>query len=290
MPGGPVIETSTGVESRRERSNADMTCASSGSRPTNGAPPVRSPRCGLDRLADDGRAVVARSKFVAAAPQLAGRGVGQHHARLGVARERGGAIDHLADGLHFAGGRGEVEPRAAAGDADARAGCAPGAAPARARRRLRCRRRAARPGARRSSLGRAAPRRRRAAAAARASVRAPSRCRSESRRWRSRGASRSSRGATSARTRPARASWCAGRRARPRSAAPAPLACCWGARSDRSRACATPARRAWAACRGAARRGAARVVVTRRARVAITVGPTCGGRPAISSNSVAPSE
>ena len=31
-------------------------------------------------------------------------------------------------------------------------------------------------------------------------------------------------------------------------------------------------------------------VVTRRARVAIMVGPTCGGRPAISSNSVAPSE
>ena len=44
IPGGPVTLTRTGEPSLFERSKALITCASSASRPMNGAPPLRSPR------------------------------------------------------------------------------------------------------------------------------------------------------------------------------------------------------------------------------------------------------
>src|SRR5262249_14850508 len=73
------------------------------------------------RFAHDGGAVVARAKFVAAAAELARRGVDHDAAGRGVARERRRAVDHFADRARVAGFGAEAQPRAAAGEADARA-------------------------------------------------------------------------------------------------------------------------------------------------------------------------
>ncbi len=83
-------------------------------RAARAAPPVH-------RLADDRRAVVAGAEFVATAAELAGRGIGEHHAGLGVARERGGAIDDLAHGQDVTRVVRPVEACTAAGHAHARA-------------------------------------------------------------------------------------------------------------------------------------------------------------------------
>ena len=95
MPGAPVTVMTMGVRSSTQRSNAATICASSASRPTNGAPPTfsRRPRTGVP---DDGAAVAAQLQLVAPARQLRRRRVGEHLPAHGVAREGGGAVDDLA--------------------------------------------------------------------------------------------------------------------------------------------------------------------------------------------------
>ena len=70
MPGAPVTVTTIGVWSSTQRSNAATICASSASRPTNGAPPTIS-RSPADRRPDDRAAVAAELQLEAPARQLA---------------------------------------------------------------------------------------------------------------------------------------------------------------------------------------------------------------------------
>ncbi len=96
MPGVPVMVTMMGVLSSTHRSNAATICASSASRPTNGAPPTisRRPRTGVPTT----RAAVAPVLELEAPARRSSRRarVGEDLAARGVPRERGGAVDHLA--------------------------------------------------------------------------------------------------------------------------------------------------------------------------------------------------